>query len=505
MTPPRDGRTRGWRTRARLTRTTAILGCIGVLAACGGSRVAEERVIAAEGGGPVTVTAGGPGTAVDTTGALPAATTGTVAEAAAAPAAGAAAGGSASAGAAAGTAAVRAENAQGATGPATSGGTAAKVGAACTKQGPPIILGQVVEYSGLIGANIGSAIPVMQAWVKWVNDNGGIACHPVQLMSRDSASDPAKAASAVNEMVEKGAIAMVANYLPLSIAGFKSAVDARKVPAVGGDLMSATWSSDPLFYPIGTGFDAMAVGSAAALAASGADKIAIFYCIEGAVCPASKDETKKGAASSGYTVVYDVQVSLTQPDFTAQCQSAKNAGATAITMIVDGSAVSRIARSCAQIGYFPKLSVASLGATFDQNDPNVQKDSLVIASASADWYSTETKGQQVLQAAMKRYLPSLKLNGTAPLAWANGMMFKVAVEKMGAKAVGVPITTQMLRESLATIQNETLDGLIKPNSFSKTMGNNPSNPCYFALVFSAPGHEGKWSRGKDGCAGQTTR
>ena len=487
---------------ARTARITAVLTCVGLLAACGGSRVSEERVIASEGGGPITVTAV-PGTGADLpSGALPdgaprSDADGTGAAPASTPAANVAtAGGPTTNG---GATTGQAPSAQG-TGSGASAGGGGQASTACTKQGPPLILGQVTEASGIIGANNGQAIPVLQAWAKYINANGGIACRSVQVISQDSASDPAKASAQVRDLVQnKKAVALVANFVPLSISGFKSAVDELKVPVVGGDLFNSIWWADPLFYPVGTHVTAQAVGSTTAMAKAGADKVAVIYCIEGAICPPYKDAIRQYADSSGYSVVYDVQVSLTQPDFTSQCQSAKNAGATAINMIVDGSAVGRVARSCAAIGYFPKLAVASLGATFDQNDKNVRKASVSIASATHDWYSTEVPGQKALQESMKRYAPTVKLNSTAPLAWADGMMVKVAIEKLGAKALGVPITSVMVREGLAMVKNETLGGLVKPNSFSPTQGVNPPNPCYFAFVFSPPGKEGQWARATDGC------
>lgn len=492
---------RSGRARRAVPYLAAGISCALLLSACG-TRISDERVVQASKGGPAEVTAG----ADLGTGALPDATvpgnTGTAATDPGAPAATAAPG--------AANPATTANSPSNSTsggknnGPAASGSNGAAAGggagAACTQQGPPIILGSVVEYSGIIGANVGSAIPVMGAWAKWINANGGIACHPVVVYSQDSASDPAKASSAVQDLVKnRKAIGLVANFVPLSISGLKSAVDSLKVPVVGGDLFSTTWWSDPLFYPVGTHVDANAAGSTISAASAGADKVAVIYCIEAAVCPPYKDAIKKNAAANGYSVVYDVQVSITAPDYTTQCQSAKNAGATQISMIVEGSGVSRIARSCASIGYFPKFAVASLGATFDQNDQNVQKMTPTIASAANDWFTAGSAGQKEFQDAMKRYAPTLKLSATSPLAWADGMMVKAAIEKLGQSAVGVPITTEMLRKGLSMIKNETLKDMIRPTSFSPSRGVNPPTPCYYSMIFSSPEAPGKWSKAPSGC------
>jgi branched-chain amino acid transport system substrate-binding protein len=358
------------------------------------------------------------------------------------------------------------------------------------------VLGQVVSASGIIGANVGSAIPVLAAWAKAMNAAGGIACHPVTVIARDDASDPGKSSSDVQDLVEnQHAVGLVGNFVPLSISGFASALDKEKVPAIGGDLFSTNWWSDPLFYPVGTWVNANAFGSSQALAAAGATKAAVIYCIEASVCPPYKDAVVSNAAKGGYQVVFTKQVSITQPTFTSECQSAKSAGATQINMILEGGGVARFANSCAQIGYYPKFAVASLGATFDPTNQDVQKMTVTIASAANAWFDSQTPGQAQFQAAMKRFAPSLKLDPTSILAWADGMMVKAAIEKLGAAGQGT-ITTAMLRSALAKVQNETLGGLVAANSFSTSQGVNPKNMCYFTDQFRAPG---QWHRLNQSC------
>jgi ABC-type branched-subunit amino acid transport system substrate-binding protein len=480
-------------------RLVLVVGCAVVLTACG-SRVPTADIVKAEGGGAVTTVLGTPspgtqGTVVGgTSGGAVTGGAGPVASGAAGP--GTTTGGGTAVGSSGGGTTGGATGG-GATGGGTTGGATTGGGTTCTKAGPTILLGQVVSASGIIGANVGSAIPALQAWAKAMNAQGGIACHPVQVFAKDDASDPGKSSSAVQDLVQnKKVVSLVGAYVPLSISGFRSAVDKEKIPVIGGDLFSVDWWESPYFYPVGTYVNANAFGSSQALAAAGATKVAVIYCLEAAVCPPYKDAVVQNAAKGGYQVVYNTQVSITTPSFTSQCQSAQSAGATQINMILEGGGVARFANSCAQIGYYPKFAVASLGATFDIGNAAVQKMSVTIASAANDWFTRTTKGQVAFQDAMKRYAPNQKLDPTAILAWSNGMMVKKAIEKLGASAVGVPITTAMVRKGLAMVQNETLDGLIASNSFSPTMGPNPKNMCYFTDQFRAPG---QWHRLSIGC------
>jgi branched-chain amino acid transport system substrate-binding protein len=364
--------------------------------------------------------------------------------------------------------------------------SAAAVAAGCTKEGSPLIIGQDISATGIIGADIGSAKPVLAAWVAYINAQfGGLQCHPVQLYSEDDQSDPNKAASNVNDLVQnKHAVALVGNYVPISISGFRSALDQNNVPAIGGDLFALDWDQDPLMYPVGTGVEADAYGSVQSLAAAGHKKVAVLYCVEAAICPPYNADIQKDAAKAGATVVYSASVSITQPDYTAECEAAKNAGATQIAMIVDGGAVDRLAASCKSIGYVVPYAIASLGATFSKTDPNIAAMTATIASQAVPWILNDTPAEQAFQTAMKTYAPGLPLDPTTTVAWADGMMLQAAINQLGTAARGVNITTAMIRQGLAKIQNEPLGGLIAPQSYSPNEGANPPNMCYFPAFFN---------------------
>jgi branched-chain amino acid transport system substrate-binding protein len=362
--------------------------------------------------------------------------------------------------------------------------------AGCTSRGSPLVIGSVLAATGLIGQDVGSAKPTLAVWAKYVNDHfGGVACHPVQVYSVDDSSDPGRSASAVNDLVvNKHAKALVGNFVPISISGFRSALDQVKVPAIGGDLFTLDWDQDPLMYPVGTVVDANAYGSMQSLAAAGHNKVAVLYCVEAPVCPAYKDAVVQNAPKAGASVATNpTSVSITQTDYTSVCQSAKSAGATQMAMIVDGAAVGRLARSCQTIGYNVPFAVASLGATFDRNDPNVRAMTVTVASAAVPWFRSDNAAESEFQSAMKAYAPSLPLDPTTIVAWSDGMMLKAAIDKLGPAARSTDITTDMIFQGLTKIQNETLGGLIAPQSYSPTRGPNPPNMCYFPAKFDGSG------------------
>jgi branched-chain amino acid transport system substrate-binding protein len=377
------------------------------------------------------------------------------------------------------------------TGP--SGGAPSATKPNCTGQESPVVIGQVTEASGIMGQNTGSSAPVVAAWAKHVNDAyGGLACHKVKLLLGDDQSDPGRAAAFVDDFVNRGAVGFVGNFVQLSVSGFRSAINKHGTPAVGGDGFAADWTEDPLMYPVGTGFKALAFGTMASLAqTTGAKKVAVIYCIESAACPLFFRSIRDNAASIGASVVHDAGVSITSTDFTAFCQNAKNAGATQITALLDGSSISRLGRSCASIGYAVPFAVGSLGATFTKTDPNLRSRTVTLASSVQSWFdSGGGPGQAEFLAAMRDYVPNLGLDPASVLAWSDGMMLKAALDRLGAEAREHDITPAMIRRGLAMLKGETLGGLVAPTTFDPSRGANAENPCWFPVVF---GHDGRFT------------
>ena len=85
-------------------------------------------------------------------------------------------------------------------------------------------------------------------------------------------------------------------------------------------------------------------------------KVAHLFCREVADCPLLADGVKKAAKPAGYEVVYEGQISLAQPDMTAEMISARNAGADVVVTIADNATTIRVARSAHRQGYAPLIS-----------------------------------------------------------------------------------------------------------------------------------------------------
>ena len=483
MTPTH--RSRAGRRLARRAFKSAAVGSAAalVLTACG-SRVDRAAVVSAESGGlaekvaeaQANTVAAAP-TTTDT-GAVVAAPGQTQGQPLATPAAG-------------GPAAATPTPAAGGSKPNAAGGATTPVAAGCTKQGPPVVVGQVGAFSGLVGANNQGAVQTLPVWVRDVNARGGLGCHPVTLFQKDTASDPAKAEAAVKEMVSaRNAVALIASYAPLDIVGFRKGVEGAKIVSVGGDQVTPDWHLSPYLYPVGGIEKAQFAGSAKALQSQGVDKLAVFYCVESTACTAFKDTLDRDgyAKKFGMDVVYQTQISLTQNDFTSACQSAKNAGAKAVVFAGDAGGVARTARSCATVGLKVPIVITASQATFDPNDKNLQ--TATVSMATPIFPFTQTSDNQAIKdyrAAMARYNPTAEFNNASALTWSSAKMLERAVELLGPSVHDIPLTRDLILKGLGMVKKETLGGLIPATTYTPNQPKAAENFCFAAMGFDSRG------------------
>lgn len=363
---------------------------------------------------------------------------------------------------------------------AAAGGETTTKPATCAAAGTPVNIGQVGTFSGVTGPAWAGGRTSLTVWAKDVNARGGVACHPVVLHFADDSGDPAQAAALVQDQVKNGTIAFVGGHDDLSIAGFKQGIETAKVPAIGGDLIAIEWNQSPYLFPQGAGILDQIFGLMKQNVDAGHTKLGLLYCVEIAACSvANKAINSDGlAAKAGANVVYNSAISLTQTDFTAQCQSAKNAGADQLGLAMDGSSMARVARSCAAVGYRPALG--GIGGTISPGqaeDPNLRAFGLSTASGTAPWTVFDTPGLRAYKAAMETYAPGEADSGSSVQIWTAGKLFEAAVAKLGDAAASRPLTAAMIIDGLHRISHETLGGLTGPLSFLN--GPTPSNGCFF--------------------------
>jgi branched-chain amino acid transport system substrate-binding protein len=282
-------------------------------------------------------------------------------------------------------------------------------------------------------------------------------------------------------------IAVVGAYVALTMPAITKYMNDKKVPVIGGELASYDWFRNPMFFPQGSTTRLALYGILQATVAENKPKMALFYCTEVAVCEDTKTQMHAYESASHVELVYDAQVSLAQPDFTAQCLNAQRAGAQALMIVMDGGSLARIARDCGRQNYHPALwTGASVFTDAQKSNPDLE--GIRAVAQTFPWMLSGTPAQRAYQEALHRYDPSGPPAGTASMAWTAAELFRAAVESQAGATKG-PITTRLVLDGLYSLRNAVLGGLAPASlTFRPSAAGHPGARCYWIVGIS----KGRW-------------
>jgi branched-chain amino acid transport system substrate-binding protein len=350
----------------------------------------------------------------------------------------------------------------------------------CTSPRSPVALGQVGTFSGVAGPITADARSTMAVWARDLNARGGLACHPVTLYTVDDGGDPARASAAVTDLIGRHHIAaLVGNIITFSASGFRAAVESAHVPGVGGDNIAPDWHQSPWLFPAGSGLDDQVLGLLRAAVAAGHKRVGYLYCVEVSGCGYIDKRLRAQAASVGAKVIYDAPISVTQPDFTAQCVNARDAGVDLLGLGMDGASMTRVGRSCAAIGYRPLLAVGAAALSLaNAADPNLRAFGAIAVTPVAPWFTTDNPGVRAFHDALRRYAPDIDPDGAAILAWSAGKLLEAAINGLTPTEQSGTLTPELVTKGLDAIHDDNLNGLTTHLSFSPGKP-APSSGCVF--------------------------
>ncbi|WP_019875168.1 ABC transporter substrate-binding protein [Sporichthya polymorpha] len=360
----------------------------------------------------------------------------------------------------------------------------------CTTALAPVVIGQTAPSSGIIGASNFNMRTGLALWLRDVNARGGVQCHPVQLYQMDDAADPARVTSNLNELVHnKKAIAIVGAGVPTTFAAAKRFAEQHEVPFVGGDLIEAPWFSSPWFFPQGGGpLAAYAGAMKEAARAARSDRIGLVYCVEASICGQINANFEAMAKASRLQVVLRKISSITSPDYTAECQALKSAGADAVFVALEGSGNARFARSCLSLGYTPAVATSALAVTAEAAlDPNVRRLGAFLGAGNVPFLATEGVGVRAFRAAYERFAPGTSIDQNTISQYTSGRLFEQAFANVATQARAGALTRGLLLEGLWQVRNETLDGLAPRITFHREAPPSP-NDCYGLLHLTNTGY-----------------
>ena len=326
----------------------------------------------------------------------------------------------------------------------------------------PIVFATMGTGSGVIGRAVQPIITANRAWSADVNARGGLAGHPVKLIFGDDGGDPAAALAIAKRMVEQDkVVAFVGTYLVTTTPAVTPYLEQVNVPMIGGPGGNEIEDHSPMVFNPQTGSDE-ALGHIIHLTVTSQTdkrKMAILYCREASSCKQQRDRAFQFASLYGMQIVYEAQVSIAQPDFTAEVISARNAGAEIVANLTDEQTIVRVARSAHRQGWNPIVT-----GTYTANAEVLQTADAegVLGMAATVPYRSSPKMKPYLDA-VARYVPGGALGGYGATAWVQDKL----VERLSVGFADRNPTTADYLDALYALRGETIGGLVPPITFPK--------------------------------------
>jgi branched-chain amino acid transport system substrate-binding protein len=290
----------------------------------------------------------------------------------------------------------------------------------------------------------------------------------------------------VQEAVERRkVIAFLTNAEVLTGKGSVDYLTQKRVPVIGSETASPWFYESPMYFPQASSGDSVLLGilgnAARLMLPQGKKKMGSLSCNEAQACRDADRVFGETAEKMGFEYVHRGKASLAQPDFTAECLAARNAGVEAWIIVMETSSVNRIANSCARQGYKPTLSVPHSTATDEQKN-NPFLDGLITGSMVFPYFQDTTPATQEFQAATNSYRANLATGIALATGWVSGKLLERA-----AGDLPEPPTSDAILKNLYTLRNDTLGGLTMPLTFTE---DKPPAPlaCWFDLLV----REKKW-------------
>jgi branched-chain amino acid transport system substrate-binding protein len=378
--------------------------------------------------------------------------------------------------------------ASGGTGSATgtSSGTGAGAGTGSTA-GKPIVVGFIGALSGAGGVFVTPMRDAWLAWAKMVNAQGGINGHPVKVLVGDDGINDQRGLQIAHSFVAQGAIAL--SWSSNDVTGIANYAKEKHFPVIGTQTSQAIWNESPYMFPMGPGGNGAGWGADRAVRDAGATKLAVFYCVEAqASCKGAADQVVAHASEAGVQVVYEAGVSITQPDYTAECLQAQSDGAQATIVFVDQNSMIRFAQSCHRQGYKPVI----IGSGGDSMTKVADVQGMLTMGGEFPWFArTGSPGIVEYAQALQKYAPNLLTAGNSAqtAGWLSAKIFQAAATaKIGR---GVTPTGQLALDGLWTIKNDTFGGLA-PGPLARTFNTMKPTPDVFC-TFVVKLDNGTWS------------
>jgi branched-chain amino acid transport system substrate-binding protein len=363
--------------------------------------------------------------------------------------------------------------------PQSSSSTSPAGASSSQASGAPIKVGVVCTCSGPFGGSIVPSLDVYKAWVNTINATGGIDGHQIQLITKDDASNPGTSASDAQALVAAHVVA-IANMSNFD-STWASAVSAAGIPVVGTNSTEETFFTNPDFYPEGQTNDSSIVAVVATAKAAGAKTTGLMYCAEAPICQQGVPAVKAAGKAAGVPDVFNAEIAVTAPNYTAQCVAAQQAHVESLFIGQSSSVIARVGNDCARQGYKPIYLTEGEGYSAVLLSGAGLKDNTWSPYNDLPYWDTSNPSVQQMDTALDKYYPGLRSNTQifselSAMSWPSGILLEDAIKAGGLGAGDTPSATEIVK-GLQSLHGDTLQGWSPPLTF--TPGKPHPVSCWF--------------------------
>lgn len=327
-----------------------------------------------------------------------------------------------------------------------------------------VVIGVTTPLSGPAAA-WGNTGVGMEAWAKYINDQGGVHGRKIRVVLKDDGYVPGRALANLTEM--KDSVFAVVGLLGTAIVGAtKDFFADNKLPLITAYGNVQIWAKMPrerlryVFVSYPDYADEAEFLTTHAVKQLGVKKLAVFF---------QNDDYGKGglegvhralkALAGQASVVAEVPYELTERELGTHALKLKDSGAEAVILYPTTTHGALLLKGLAQVGFRPKLL-----ASFPLGDPlmfrlagELWEGAYVNVVGSTLW---DPEAQRVVEIMLK-YEPKLKDRENFGLFGATSMM--TAVE--GLRRAGRDLTREKLVEAMETIKEWRPENLGAPNTY----------------------------------------
>jgi branched-chain amino acid transport system substrate-binding protein len=343
--------------------------------------------------------------------------------------------------------------------------------------------------SGVVGYLFAPGAKAVSAWAAEVNGKGGINCHPVKHLIGDSGGDPARYQALVRQFVEReGVVTFVFNPDSFAAQAGADYLEQKQVPVIGGgggEMFTYDKSMQFPVFGMGVPMQINQVFQASRVwVPAGKTKIGTVACVEAEYCPIFDKTVKEFGPKFGFTLAYQADVTITAPDYTANCLEARNSGVQAFITSLDGQTNQRLINSCAKVGFNVPIAAASIQGTDDFKDnPNMVGS--LIGMNVAPWFGN-TPAVVEHRTIFKKHVRDAIFGPAAINGWTTAKAFEAATRNIPRTG---PVTNKDVLAGLYGLNGDDLGGLTYPLRFSASQPSKKRIACGYPVQVVA---KGKW-------------